>query len=486
MSAPSRALNEIGERCAASDWVRGQPGLELAACQLAEQLDGRVEGASRRAEQIAAPGLGPIQRTLRQVTALQRAQLRTALGWLPSAAGRGTTSRGAEDLLKDGVADVLRHHLSLLGPPGAEVARILVSSGSLAPERLVRRLEDEPISWEPMSVCDVERVTDRALPGLVRGIEPAPVGATPVLQTHRCHLVDGSAALVRVRRPGSRRALLADARFSGTLAWAVEQIASGVRDAHPQGFVQLAVRQLLDELDLRNHAFNAIELGLAIESLGIEGVRVARPLPAGITRAAALFEHVDGESIGPDDEPPTDPTAVGSGLAAILVLTAVGRGVFHADAGPEHLMRGADSTIVLVGCPVLGRLTPELRRAGYAYLTSVLSGDHAAQVAAMGDAGAISDDTDIDALLADLTAGGSLDPMALLGSDGPEALLGGLRDAVAILLRHRLRPPLEVVLLVRGLFALQRVLPVAAPGASLTGSLLPLLPRLPELAADGV
>lgn len=103
----------------------------------------------------------------------------------------------------------------------------------------------------------------------------------------------------------------------------------------------------------------------------------------------------------------------------------------------------------------------------------------------MHDAGAIPDGTDLEALEADLAAGGSLDPMALLGSEGTGALLDGLRDAVAILLRHRLRPPLEVVLLVRGLFALQRALPVAAPGASLTGSLLPLLPRLPELAADG-
>jgi hypothetical protein len=72
--------------------------------------------------------------------------------------------------------------------------------------------------------------------------------------------------------------------------------------------------------------------------------------------------------------------------------------------------------------------------------------------------------------------------MALLGSDGTAALLGGLREAVTVLLRHRLRPPLEVVLLMRGLFALQEVLPVTAPGATLTGSLLPLLPRLPELA----
>lgn len=149
-------------------------------------------------------------------------------------------------------------------------------------------------------------------------------------------------------------------------------------------------------------------------------------------------------------------------------------------------MRAANSDVVLVGCPVLGRLTPELRRAGYAYLTSVLSGDPAGQVAAMAEAGAIPSGADIEALVADLSASGSLDPMALLGGDGPGALLAGLRDAVAILLRHRLRPPLDVVLLVRGLFALQRVLPVAAPGATLTGCLLPLLPRLPELAGDGL
>lgn len=481
-----QAAQGIREQCGASDWVQAQPGLELAACRLSRELDGRIGGVSRRAEQVAAPGLGPIPRTIRQLAALQGAQMRTVLSLLPTSARRVPPLGRAEELLKDGVAEVMRHHLSLLGPPGAEVARILIGSGGLAPARVVRRLLEDPISWEPMSVSAVERVAGHALPGLVRSIEPMPIGATPVLQTHRCHLADGSPAILRVRRPGARRALLADARFSGTLAWAFEQVAPGVRDAHPQGFVQLAVRQLLDELDLRNHALNAIELGLAIEALGIEGVRVARPLPSGISPTAALFEHVDGEPVGAAVAPPAAGAAeAGTGLAAVLVLTAVGRGVFHADPGPEHLLRATNGSIVLVGCPVLGRLTPELRRAGYAYLTAVLSGDHAAQVAAMRDAGAMPEGTDTEALVADLAAAGPLDPMALLGSEGPSALLDGLRGAMAILLRHRLRPPLEVVLLVRGLFALQEVLPLAAVGATLTGSLLPLLSRLPEVAADG-
>lgn len=474
------AITDLAQQCVQSPWVQAQPGLELAACRLERELGGREPLASR-AERIAGPGLGPAPRTLHQVAALQVAQLRSVLARLPAAGRRPTTPM---EVLKDGVADVMRHHLALLGPPGAEVARILVGSGSMAPDRVVRRLREEPIPWDPQPVHLVERVTERALPGLIRSIEPEPLGATPVLQTHRCHLADGMPAIVRVRRPGARRALLADARFSGTLAWAVEQVAPGVRDAHPQGFVQLAIRQLLDSLDLRNHALNAIELGLAVETLDIAGVRIARPIPAGITASAALFEHVDGDPLHAD-RTPTASAEAGVGLAALLVLSAVGLGVFQADAGPEHLLRSSDGTITLVGCPVLGRLTPELRRAGYAYLAAVLSGDHAAQVEAMRQAGAVPDGVDEAALIADLVAGGSIDPMALLGSSGQGALLDGVRDAVGILLRHQLRPPLEVVLLVRGLFALQQVLPLASPGASLTGVLLPLLPQLPELVADG-
>jgi ubiquinone biosynthesis protein len=474
------AITDLAQQCAQSPWVQAQPGLELAACRLERELGGR-EPLAGRAERTAGPGLGSPQRTLHQVAALQLAQLRSVVARLPTAGRRPTTP--AEEL-KEGVVDVMRHHLALLGPPGAEVARIFVGSGSMAPVRVVERLREDPIPWDPQPVHLVERVAEHALPGLIRAIEPEPLGATPVLQAHRCTLADGTPAVVRVRRPGARRALLADARFSGTLAWAVEQVSPGVRDAHPQGFVQLAIRQLLDSLDLRNHAFNAIELGLAVEALDIPGVRIARPIPAGITPTATLFEHVDGDPLHAGPSPTAGPEA-GVGLASLLVLCAVGRGVFHADAGPEHLLRTSDGTITLVGCPVLGRLTPALRRAGYAYLTAVLSNDHAAQVEAMREAGAVPDGVDEEALIADLVAGGSIDPVALLDASGQEALLDGLRDAVGILLRHRLRPPLEVVLLVRGLFALQQVLPLASPGSSLTAVLLPLLPRLPELAADG-
>lgn len=89
------------------------------------------------------------------------------------------------------------------------------------------------------------------------------------------------------------------------------------------------------------------------------------------------------------------------------------------------------------------------------HLAAVLGGDFDGQVAAMRATGAVSDGVDVDRLVADLAAAQALQPMTILAG-GETPLLGALREAIELLLRHRLRPPLEVVLLVRTLSAYAR------------------------------
>jgi hypothetical protein len=55
---------------------------------------------------------------------------------------------------------------------------------------------------------------------------------------------------------------------------------------------------------------------------------------------------------------------------------------------------------------------------------------------------------------------------------------------MVVLLRHRLRPPIDVVLFVRTLFTLRSLLAIVAPQRSLIDALLPLIQRLPDLRAD--
>jgi hypothetical protein len=72
--------------------------------------------------------------------------------------------------------------------------------------------------------------------------------------------------------------------------------------------------------------------------------------------------------------------------------------------------------------------------------------------------------------------------MAIL-SGGGDAITTALGDSVRILLRHRLRPPVDVVLFVRNVFAFREILATIAPETSLFAALIPLVQRLPDLAA---
>lgn len=68
---------------------------------------------------------------------------------------------------------------------------------------------------------------------------------------------------------------------------------------------------------------------------------------------------------------------------------------------------------------------------------------------------------------------------------GEQALLAGLNEAVRLMLKHRLRPPVEVVLLLRTMFALGPLADRLVPdGGGLMAGLLGLLPRLPAILAQ--
>jgi predicted unusual protein kinase regulating ubiquinone biosynthesis (AarF/ABC1/UbiB family) len=143
-----------------------------------------------------------------------------------------------------------------------------------------------------------------------------------------------------------------------------------------------------------------------------------------------------------------------------------------------------DGNLGLVGTGTVGHLPPDLKVAGIRFLRAFLSGDPEGQADAMRLAGAVPPDADLDALVADLAAADALQVGAIL-SGGEKGVLSGLNEAVRLLLFHRLRPPLEVILLLRTVFALGALSDRLAPGGGgLTMALFPLIARLPELLAE--
>jgi predicted unusual protein kinase regulating ubiquinone biosynthesis (AarF/ABC1/UbiB family) len=241
-------------------------------------------------------------------------------------------------------------------------------------------------------------------------------------------------------------------------------------------------RLALEAIDLRFEALNAVELGLMAEDLEVDGLVVARPIVDHADERVLASEPFTGLPLTSPRARP-DPHRTIAAVTALTVESALIRGVFWADPAPEHLLALADGRVALVGCGTVGHLSPELRYAGILFLKSVATGDAAGQVEAMQRAGAVQPDADPEGLLADLRSAEALQVTAIL-SGGQAGLLTGLNEAVRLVLAHRLRPPLEVILLLRTVFALGHLANRLVPeGGGLMVALLPLFSRLPELIA---
>lgn len=480
MTGPTPSL---ADRVAASTWASPEPGLARAVAAWESEIDEQRASVDAHAAHLARPGPLPLARTVRHYAALQLAQAGWAVRQLPRDLLDGARPlREPAAWLKGSFAHVLRDQLALLGPSAAEVARIIDESEGLAPSVLVEEVRRRPVAVAPVDGTAIARIVERAFGDAVRSVEDAPLTHTPISQLHGAELADGRRVMVRVRRPGVDRALHGDARITATLAGGLEWLVPALRRPHPLGFVELAARQMLEEADLRNEALNTVELGLAIEELGISGIEVPRPIPGMAAPRAVVLERVGGRPFAAAAHD-VDADKAAAALVGITVESALVRGVFHADLRPEHLGVLDDGRLALWGCGTLGCFTPETRRGALRYLMAVLSGDFEGQVEAMRLSGAVPDGVNVDALVADLAAAEALQPMAMLAG-GQQSALAGMRQAVTLLLEHQLRPPVEVVLFVRNLFALRSLLARMSPEADLLAALMPLMQRLPALAQE--
>lgn len=472
---------QLLESLEASPWIAAEPALAQAAAELSDSLAGERATLARHAERLARPGFVPPVRMARHLAALTAARWKWQYTRLPFdlLSGRPLNHRG--DYAKETVAGLLRDHLAGLGAPAAEVARIVETSEGLLPGVVVEEMRNRPVTVPPMSGIRVEAIATRAFGDRVQAIDPSPLVATAVSQVHRAKLSDnGRSVLLRVRRPGVDRALRADARITATLVGPLELLVPALRDPHPLGFVELSARQALEEADLRNEALNAIELAMAAERLGLDGLAIPHPLPGLIASRAVVFEDL---GVTPFTEAGVDRDEALRSYLGITIESGLSSGVFHADLRPEHLVVTDTGKLSIVGFGTVGRFGLDVRRGALKYLTSVFSGDVRGQIEAMEMTGAVPDGVDVDALAADLSASAALQPMAML-TGGEGAVIAGLKEAVNLLLKHHLRPPMEVTLFVRNVFALNAFVRQLGPEVTLMGALMPLVARLPELATE--
>lgn len=477
-------------RVEASAWVTAAPQLAAATVALAADVGAEQAALAARAVELAQPGPVDPVRVARHAAAAGLSRAVRLTTSLPGALTSGRPLTDTRGWLRSSAVEAFVDQLALGGPASAELARQIEGGGALFPEPIRRELAKRQITPLPIEPDVVQAILDRAFGtarpgGPVRLVDAVPFTGTPVSQLHVAETDDDARVAVRVRRPRIARDLDSDSRLAAGAASALQAVAPDVGAMGPLGFVQLVMRQNLESTDLRFEAINLVEVGLIVEEFGVDGLVVARPRPGYADERAVVIEHLEGTPLQHHYGAVPDPAGAMRALAALTLESALVHGVFWADPAPEHLLVTPDDRLALVGVGTLGRFSPELRLAGVRVLKAVFTGEFAGMLEGMEIAGALTPEVDTAALLADLQSSDQLDPTKVLFG-GETGLLDALNAVVGIMLTHKVQPPVEVVLMLRTVFAMGRLVTILDPdgSADLTSALMPLIPRLPEIIAN--
>ncbi|MGQ0524067.1 MAG: ABC1 kinase family protein, partial [Betaproteobacteria bacterium] len=271
-------------------------------------------------------GLGDLVRRIGVAGVLERAG--QIMHW-----GEGAASLRLEP------AQRMRLAFEELGPTFIKLGQVLATRVDLLPPHWISEFEKlhaavPPVPFEEL-VPALEQALGRSPFEVFRDLETAAHGAASIAQVHRARLADGTAVVLKVRRPGIRAKIEADLRILGHIAELIEAELPDARRYRPVEIAAEFSRSLEREMDFTIEARHVERF--AANFAGDPHIVIPKVYPQWVSEALLVQEHVAGI-------PGTDHAAVDAAGFDKKVLMARGAecvlkmilidGFFHADPHP--------------------------------------------------------------------------------------------------------------------------------------------------------
>jgi ubiquinone biosynthesis protein len=294
--------------------------------------------------------------------AVDRLGLRRAL----ERAGRAFNRQANPEDARLGRPERVRRALQELGPAFVKLGQILATRVDLFSPAWIaefEKLRDQAAPSDPAAVR-AQLVEDLgAEPEAVfREFDAAPFAAGSIAQVHRARLQDGTAVVVKVRRPAVAAIVEADLSLLARIAQLADAHLADVARFRPVEVVRHLARTMRTELDLAAEARSAERIATSFR--GDPGIVVPRMHWQWTRERVNVQEFVDG--IASNDLAAVDRTGLDRatlarrGARAVLKMV-IEDGFFHADPHAGNVFYLPGERVAFVDFGMTGRLTQRRR-----------------------------------------------------------------------------------------------------------------------------
>lgn len=375
----------------------------------------------------------------------------------------GSVARNLKEALTDGgvtfikLGQMLATRPDVIGAAAAAELSTLQSSVPASPWPDV----------EPLVTQELGRPWQEVL----GSIDPRPLAAASVAQVHAATLLDGTAVVVKIQRPGARAQVTADLDIVLRLAAWLERSTAWARTLGVRTLAQGFATNLEEELDYTVEVANTRALRAALERSGVTSVTIPRVYAAWSSPRLMVMERLPGlplsEAHSLLDALPHDRRAeLADDLLRAILHQVLVEGTFHADLHQGNVFVDASGALQLLDFGSVGRLDAGASRALGTFLHGVDRNDSVAAA---------------DALIELLVRPDRLDDRAFerelgevisryrsgFGASGSTGMFTAL---MTIILRHEFGVPPQVAAALRALGALEGTLATLSPGHDLVDS----------------
>lgn len=390
-------------------------------------------------------GFGDVVRRIGMTHALERA-------------GRLVRWSNADEFLHMGEAERLRRALQDLGPTFIKLGQVLATRVDLMPAEWIAELGK---LQSAVPALDFELLRPQVREDLgaepeevFARIEAAALAGASLAQAHRAWLADGTAVILKIRRPGIVEVVEADLRLLARLAEIAQARLPDLRRYRPAEVVQQFTASLRAELDFAAECRNAERISANFADFPELVVpRVHWQWTCARLNVQDFVAGIPGGDLAAMDAAGLDRQLLARTGAAIVMKMVLEDGVFHADPHPGNIFFLRDGRIALIDFGMVGHVS-ERRRLQIAQLLHGLVNQEPEGVAdiLLDWAGDEDAETDESTLLADISAFTD----QFRGVPLKDLHMGQMLLDVSTLLRtHALVLPADLALMIKAFLTLE-------------------------------